>query len=119
MQRARMILVAVACALAAMIVAPAALGATPQQIYGDYARDGRLDERYSAADLQRALGYASLQGYPHVGFKGAVEQALGAQAVKSRGGLPFTGLDLALIAAGGAVLLVSGTTLVKLGRARK
>lgn len=119
MQRARMVLVAVACALAAMIVAPAALGATPQQIYGDYTRDSRLDQRYSAADLQRALGYAALQGYPRVGFKGAVEQALGAQAVKPGGGLPFTGLDLVLIAAGGGVLLVSGTTLVRLGRARK
>ncbi|HSC49585.1 MAG TPA: hypothetical protein VLD16_04910, partial [Gaiellaceae bacterium] len=119
MQRARMTLVVVACALAAAIVAPAALGATPQQIYGDYARDGRLDQRYSAADLRRALGNAALQGYPRVGFKGAVEQALGAQAVQTRGGLPFTGLDLALIGAGGAVLLVSGATLVRLGRARK
>lgn len=119
MLRARMILVAVACALGATIAVPAAFGATPQQIYGDYARDGRLDQRYSAPDLRRALGDATLQGYPRVGFKGAVEQALGAQAVKRSGGLPFTGLDLALIGAGGALLLVSGTTLVRLGRARK
>ena len=119
MQRGRMILVAVACAMVAMVVAPAALGATPQQIYGDYAQNGRLDQRYSEVDLQRALGYAALQGYPRVGFKGAVEQALASQAVKPSGGLPFTGLDLALLAAGGVVLLVAGTTLVRLGRARR
>ena len=47
LQRARMLLVAVVCALAAMIVAPAAFGATLQQIYGDYARDGRLEVRRS------------------------------------------------------------------------
>jgi hypothetical protein len=44
---------------------------------------------------------------------------LGAQAVKSRGGLPFTGLDLALLTAGGAALLAAGTGLRALGRAKK
>ncbi|HVD49720.1 MAG TPA: hypothetical protein VNB50_06835 [Gaiellaceae bacterium] len=53
-----------------------------------------------------------------MGVQGAVEQALGAQAVKTQGGLPFTGLDLALLAAGGGLLLVAGTGLRKLGRAK-
>jgi hypothetical protein len=38
--------------------------------------------------------------------------------VKTNGGLPFTGLDLTLLAAGGAVLLAAGAGLRKLGRAR-
>jgi hypothetical protein len=95
-----------------------ALGATPQQISRDYADNGRLDHRYSQADLQRALRDAALQGYPRVGVQGAVEQALGAQAVKTQGGLPFTGLDLALLAAGGGLLLAAGTGLRKLGRTK-
>jgi len=94
------------------------MGATPQQIYRDYADNGRLDAKYSQADLQRAQKDSALQGYPHVGVQGAVEQALGAQAVKSKGGLPFTGLDLALLAAGGGLLLVAGTGLRKFGRAK-
>jgi hypothetical protein len=53
-----------------------------------------------------------------VGVQGAVEQALGAKAVKAKGGLPFTGLDLALLGAGGGLLLVAGTGLRKLGRNR-
>lgn len=118
MQRGWMVMVALACVLAALIVAPGALGATPQQIYQDYARNGQLDQRYSTADLQRALDSVALQGYPRVGFRGAVEQRLAAQAVKPGGGLPFTGLDLALFAVGGAVLLVSGATLVWLERVR-
>jgi hypothetical protein len=102
----------------ALGAAPAALGATPQQIYRDYKDNGRLDHTYSQADLQRALRDAALQGYPRVGVQGAVEQALGARAVKPKGGLPFTGLDLALLAAGGGLLLVAGAGLRKVGRVK-
>lgn len=107
-----------ACAAAALCGAPAALGATPQQIFRDYQQHGRFTHNYSRADLQRALRDAALQGYPHVGVQGAVQQALGAKAVK-RGGLPFTGLDLALMSAGGGLLLAAGTGLRRLGRAKK
>lgn len=106
----------VACS--ALVLAGSALAATPQQIYRDYADNGRLDHQYSQADLQRAQRDAALQGYPHVGVQGAVQQALGAQGVKASGGLPFTGLDLALLAAGGGLLLVAGTGLRKLGKAK-
>ena len=105
-----------ACAVLAS--AGAASAATPQQIYKDYADNGRLDHQYSQADLQRAQRDAALQGYPRVGVQGAVEQALGKQGVKASGGLPFTGLDLALLAAGGGLLLVAGTGLRKLGQAK-
>jgi hypothetical protein len=107
-----------ACAVAAL-VAPAANAATPQQIFRDYAQHGRLTHSYSRGDLNRALRDAALQGYPRVGVQGAIEQALGAKAVKARGGLPFTGLDLALMSAGGALLLAAGTGLRALGRAKK
>lgn len=106
-----------ACAALALGAVPA-MGATPQQIYRDYADNGRLDHKYSQADLQRAQRDAALQGYPRVGVQGAVEQALGAQGVKASGGLPFTGLDLALLAAGGALLLIAGTGLRKFGKAK-
>jgi hypothetical protein len=107
------------CAVGMVVAVPVASAATPQQIYRDYADNGRLDRSYSKADLQGALKFAALQGYPKVGVQGAVQQALGAQAVKSNGGLPFTGLDLGLMAAGGALLLVAGASMRKLGHARK
>jgi hypothetical protein len=106
-----------ACAVLAL-GAGAAWGATPQQIYKDYADNGRLDQHYSRADLQRAQRDAALQGYPSVGVQGAVQQALGAQAVKTNGGLPFTGLDLGLLAAGGGVLLIAGAGLRKFGQSK-
>jgi hypothetical protein len=106
----------------ALVGTQAALGATPQRIYRDYAQNGRLTQKYSQADLRRAQKDAALQGYPKVGVQGAIEQALGAQgvqAVNAKGGLPFTGLDLALMAAGGAVLLAVGTGLRRAARAKK
>jgi hypothetical protein len=107
----------IACAVGVLGFVPSSLAATPQQIYRDYAQHGRLTQNYSRADLQRALRDAALQGYPRVGVQGAVERALGAKAVKG-GGLPFTGLDLALMSAGGALLLGAGMGLRRLGRAR-
>jgi hypothetical protein len=118
MWRRVLVLGVLACAVAVFTAVPVAFGATPQQIYKDYADNGRLDQQYSKADLQRALKSAALQGYPRVGVQGAVQQALGAQAVKTRGGLPFTGLDLTLLAAGGAILLAAGALLRKFGKAR-
>jgi hypothetical protein len=120
MKRRLMIWGVCACAVAVMGFAPTALGAgaTPQQILRDYAQHGKLTQHYSRADLQRAQRDAALQGYPHVGVQGAVARALGASAVKTNGGLPFTGLDLALMSAGAALLLVAGTGLRRLGRAK-
>jgi hypothetical protein len=119
MRRRFMIWGVIACAAAALGASPAALGATPQRIIRDYKDNGRLDHKYSRPDLQRALRDAALQGYPKVGVQGAVEQALGARAVKAKSGLPFTGIDLALMSAGGGLLLAAGAGLRRLGRAKK
>jgi hypothetical protein len=118
MRRRFLVGVVSACAAAVLCAAPAAFSATPQQIFRDYQQHGRFTHNYSRADLQRALRDAALQGYPHVGVQGAVQHALGAQAVK-KGGLPFTGFDLALMSAGGGLLLAAGTGLRRLGRTKK
>lgn len=106
------------CAVLMLAAAPAAFAATPQQIYRDYSQHGRLTQSYSRSDLLRAQRDAAQQGYPHVGVQGAIAHALGARTVKPKGGLPFTGLDLALLTAGGAVLLAAGFGLRRLGRAK-
>jgi len=133
---------------AALIAASGALAATPQDIYRDYADNGRLDGKYSRPDLDRALTNAAIQAYgkPSTGgLKPAVEEEIkestsggtsgsttggtsggtsGGQAsggtapVQSSGGLPFTGLDLTLIVLGALGLILLGAALRRVARQR-
>ncbi len=111
--------------LLVLVVVSAASAATPSQIYADYADNNRLDKVYSSSDLQGALNSAVIQGYgsPTVtpGFRAEVKKKIGQNvsvAGKSRGTLPFTGVDLALLTAGAFVLLLMGWGFRRLGRAR-
>lgn len=104
----------------ALVVAPAAFAATPKQIYRDYADNGRLDMKYSKADLNRALKDAVIQGYGDTNVNVGLGAAAGAAAAtNSSGALPFTGLDLTLMAVGGGILLASGAGLRRLAKSRK
>ena len=124
MRRGRIISVVTAFAAAVAVGAPGALAATPQQIYKDYADNGRLDGHYSKADLQRALHDAVIQGYkPATSVAPAIKKKIsspssgvaGAKSLpaptKQQGALPFTGLDLALMTIGGFSLLLLGAAL--------
>jgi len=126
MRRGRFITGVSALAAAAMIGAPGAMAASPQQIYKDYADNGRLDHKYSQADLQRALKNAVFQGYNlggnlHATVKKSSHPSsgvLGSQLPQAHraGTLPFTGVDLALMTAGGLGLLGLGAGMRRLGR---
>jgi hypothetical protein len=122
MRRGRIITAVTAFAAAVAVGAPGALAATPQQIYKDYADNGRLDGHYSNGDLQRALHDAVIQGYkPATSVAPAIKKKIsspssgvaGAKlpAAKKQGALPFTGLDLALMTVGGFSLLLLGAAL--------
>jgi hypothetical protein len=114
-------------AVAALLLAPAALAATPEQIYRDY-EDGRLDGSYSVAELEAALQSPIVQGYGRqevvTRLRPAVKREIEAQQqpleeAVQRGGLPFTGLDLALLTAGALFLLAFGVSLRRLGKAKQ
>jgi len=131
----RFTVVAGACVAAILIAVPVSLAATPQQIYRDFADNGRLDGHYSRADLQRAQSNLVIQGYRPTtkkGLKHAIKKnqnnynkqgqvkgankTVGVPAVKKSGGLPFTGVDLALISFGGVSLLAFGASLRRFAR---
>ena len=131
MRRGRMMVVTVACAVATAVAAPGALGATPSQIYKDYADNGRLDQNYSSADLKRALKDAVLGGYDKptsaAGLAPTIKKKLSSgvaaspkslPAAKRTGALPFTGLDLALMVTGGLGLLLLGGGLRRFARTK-
>ena len=123
MRRGRIITAVTAFAAAVAVGAPGALAATPQQIYKDYADNGRLDGHYSKADLQRALHDAVIQGYkPATSVAPAIKKKISSPSsgvagakklpgAKKQGALPFTGLDLALMTIGGFSLLLLGAAL--------
>lgn len=100
-----------------------AAAATPQQIYRDLADNGRLDRKYSQADVDRALRNPSIPNYaqpertrrqPQV-YRAPVPSA---GASDEAGALPFSGLDLALFAAFGAPLLLVAGSMRRVVRAR-
>lgn len=136
MSRARITAAVAFLSAAALIAAPGAFAASPQEIYNDYADNGKLDAKYAPSDLERALNNAVVQGYkPNktTGLKPAVEEqankgtagGTGGQtsggtspAVETGGGLPFTGLDLSLITLGALGLILLGAALRRFARQR-
>jgi hypothetical protein len=115
--------------LAAGVLSAAACAATPDQIYRDFAQNGKISGQYSRAELEAALKDALVEGYgapagaamrPAVRHEIRRSGVLGAQKQITRtgtgGALPFTGLDLGLIALGGGGLLLLGGSLRRLGR---
>jgi hypothetical protein len=112
----RLVVLLAVLATSFVLVVPAALAATPTQIYKDYADNGRLDRQYSRSDLNRALKDAVLQGYGDQNVQPGLQQQLGQAAGVKGGGLPFTGLDLTLMVVGGMTLLIAGAGLRRLAR---
>ena len=120
---------------ATLFAAPTALAASPQDIRKDLADNGRLDERYTQAEIDAALRDPSAAIYPLVvsptessgpgtddvlstGVLGAEAQGnvLGAEA--EQGSLPFTGAELALFGLAGVALVASGLLMRSASRNR-
>ncbi len=114
MRRRRRLTGTLCAGVLALVFATGAAAATPQQIYKDLADNNRLDRRYSYDDLQRALAgdfRRSLRDH-RANQPGRVPSALPpADSDGGRGALPFTGLDVALLTAGGGPLLLLGVAL--------
>lgn len=135
MRRGRIVGSKVAILLAALVFVPSALAATPDEIARDL-EDGTLDGTYTQAELRAFFSSANVQIYQpgeqdisgvagaerSGGVAGAerVGGVAGQEAVQpqQRGVLPFTGLDLALMTAGGIGLLGLGAGMRRLARDR-
>ena len=113
---------------AALLLAGASTAATPQQvsqrIFADLADNGVLDGKYTPAQIDRALHTPSLRGYEQPPRSAPVRRpaAIRSEAPSAQGGrglsLPFSGIDLALLAVVGAPILLLGASLGRLARMR-
>ena len=110
---------------AALVLAGGSAAATPQQvsqrIFADLADNGRLDGNYSRAQIDRALHTPSLRGYEEADpiRRPASARPEAPPAESGRGlSLPFSGIDLALLGAVGAPILLLGASLGRLARVK-
>lgn len=98
-------------ALALACAGPAA-AASPQKIYKDLADNGRLDGRYSDADIARAFNLervvATDQRRPAQAEAQATVTPTPRAKERPARRIPFTGIDLALLTVGGGPLLLIG-----------
>ena len=125
MRTTRFIVPLVALALCVMPAAAiASSGGSTQAIVKDVAKDGKVDGKYTSAELKAALASPLLKQY---GGQGAVESVLTTKKPKSTkstpapatgegGNLPFTGADVFLFVAVGGGLLAAGLVLRRIGR---
>ena len=122
MRRGGALSATVATGLGALLLTGSAGAATPQQIYRDLADNGRLDQKYSRADLDKALNNASLPAYarPERALRGPqtrpVPAVVPTASVDDGRSLPFTGLDAALFGAVGGPLLLLGAGMRRYAR---
>lgn len=106
-----------AVAALALLGAGSAFAATPQQIYRDLVDNGRLDGKYTHAEIERAFNLspaprrAPAARTPRKPI--AVPEAVTPAREKPRDDrrVPFSALDAALLVAGGGPLLLIGAGL--------
>jgi len=118
--------IAALAAGAVLLLVGAAAAATPQQvsqrIFADLADNGRLDGKYTREQIDRALHTPSLRGYEQadpVRLPAASVRPETLSAQRGRGlSLPFSGIDLALLAAVGAPILLLGASLGRFARVK-
>lgn len=108
--RRRPVLALIFVGTLALACAGPALAVSPQKIYRDLADNGRLDGRYSRADIARAFNLDRVvrtdANAPT--RRPAAVTARPEPAKRSGRKIPFSGLDLALFTVGGGPLLLIG-----------
>lgn len=111
----RVIMFSMVVVVLVMAFSGLALAATsPQDIYNDYADNGKLDGTYSSAELQAYLNDATVHQYGDGATLGELDNLLASQTNRST--FPFTGMEMGLMAIGALVLIGAGVVLRKASR---
>ena len=93
-----------------------ALAATSQDIYDDYADNGKLDGTYTDTELRAYLADATLHQYGDPTVVAGLDQLV--NEMLGRDDFPFTGFQLGLMAAAAVALIGGGFTLRRATRRR-
>jgi hypothetical protein len=101
----RLLILILAVMAITLLMTTVALAATPQDIYNDYADNGKLDHHYTDAELRAYLNDATLHQYGNPTIIHRLDDVV--NDLLTRDTFPFTGFQL-LIAGIVAVALVGG-----------
>lgn len=116
MKRAIILSMIVAALVMAFSGLAFAAGTTPQDIYNDYADNGKLDGTYTDAQLQAYLNDANTHQYGNDSTIGDLDTLVKSILNQDRNEFPFTGLEMALVAVGALVLIGGGVALRRMSR---
>ena len=89
---------------------------TPQDIYNDYADNGKLDGKYTKAELTAYLNDATTAQYADDATKGELDTLVTSMLKGDRNTFPFTGTEMGLLLLGAVVLVGAGVVLRKASR---
>lgn len=92
------------------------LAATPQDIYNDYADNGKLDGTYTQQELQAYLNDAAIHQYGNPTVVEPLDQVVNSMLNTTE--FPFTGAQLAVIAIIAVALIATGFVLRRMTRKR-
>jgi hypothetical protein len=112
----RSVLVVILATAICLAMASFALAATPQDIYADWADNGKLDGTYTCEELKAALGDATINQYGDEAILDAIETLYNEQC---RDEFPFTGFQLMIAGIVAVVLIAGGFALRRFARPQK
>jgi hypothetical protein len=113
MRKKILILVATTIAMT-LLVAGSVMAATPQDIYDDFADNGKLDKTYTQTEINAYLNDAQIQQYGDPNIIRDLDNLL-----NSRDTFPFTGFQMMLAGIVAVVLISGGVALRFISRPRK
>jgi hypothetical protein len=100
-----------------LLLSTVVLAWTPQDIYNDFATNGKLTRDYTTAELRAYLNDATLAQYADQDIKDRLDSAV--KDIIDRDEFPFTGFQLAMAGVVVVALIGGGIALRLLSRPRK
>lgn len=100
-----------------LLMTTVALAASPQDIFNDYADNGKLDQSYTDAELRAYLNDATLHMYENPTTINRLDNVV--NSLLTRETFPFTGFQLMIAGIVAVVLVGGGVALRRFARPQK
>jgi hypothetical protein len=114
----KLVLLFVGAIVINLLLATVALaGWTPQDIYDDFATNGKLTRNYTEAELNAYINDASLAQYGDDDFKKRLDDVVKDRLTRDE--YPFTGFQIAILVVVVVALVGGGVALRRLSRPHK